>query len=87
VYIFDPDQATSSRGFVEVACWSGQVGAGFGVGVVVAVLAGVQDAGDGLQGGLGDLDLDGRLPVSLDHKPTSWIHGTDVDLVTPSLGV
>jgi hypothetical protein len=32
-----------------------------GAGVVVAVLAGVEDAGDGVQGGVGDLGADGGL--------------------------
>ncbi len=36
-----------------------------GVGVVVAVLAGVQDAGDGPEGGFGDLDVHGGLPAGL----------------------
>jgi hypothetical protein len=35
------------------------------VRVVVAVLAGVKDAGDGLQGGFGDLGADGGLVAGL----------------------
>jgi hypothetical protein len=36
-----------------------------GVGVVVAVLAGVEDAGDGLEGVFGDLGADGGLAAGL----------------------
>jgi len=36
-----------------------------GVGVVQAVLAGVQDGGEGVQGGVGDFGADGGLPVGL----------------------
>jgi len=41
---------------------------GFGlviVGVVVSVLGGVQDAGEGLQAGFGDLGVDGGLAAGL----------------------
>jgi hypothetical protein len=49
----------------------GVVGAGLGAGVVVAVLAGVGEAGDGLQGAVGDLGergdlLAGLVPQDLD---------------------
>jgi hypothetical protein len=41
------------------AGWGAVVG--LGAGVVVAVLAGVGDAGDGMEGVLGDLDVHGDL--------------------------
>jgi len=50
---------TCSSWFVEIARGCGLVG----VGVVVAVLVGVEDGGDGSKGGVGDLDPDGGLPV------------------------
>ncbi|HET9973800.1 MAG TPA: hypothetical protein VFQ68_36595 [Streptosporangiaceae bacterium] len=43
----------------------GVVCAGGGAGVVVAVLAGVQDAGDGAEGVLGDLGEHGGLLAGL----------------------
>ena len=43
----------------------GGVVAGLGAGVVVAVLAGVGDAGDGLQGAVGDLSEHGDLAAGL----------------------
>jgi hypothetical protein len=50
-----------SRGIVQIPHRGGFVGAG----VVVAILPGVEDAGDGLQGGLGDLGADGGLAAGL----------------------
>jgi len=58
-------RSTDSIGVGQIPHGGAQLGVGVGAGVVVAILAGVQDAGEGLEGGLGYLHEYGGLLAGL----------------------